>query len=104
MIIDCGSCSVAGAACDDCVVTVLLGVPEVPSLESSGPTAPMMVDLGADGLEAEVASGSEAMTASGSVSGTIGVPTELPDEHAAALAVLADSGLIPPLRLVPFAS
>lgn len=59
MIIDCGSCAVAGAACDDCVVTVLLGVPEVPA-----------------------------------------VATDLPDEHAAAVAVLADCGLVPPLRLV----
>lgn len=64
MIIDCGTCAVAGPACDDCVVTVLLGMPEV-----HGPAEPAV---------AEVA-----------------------DEHAAAIAVLADSGLIPPLRLVP---
>lgn len=64
MIIDCGTCAVAGPACDDCVVTVLLGMPEV-----QGPAEPAV---------AEVA-----------------------DEHAAAIAVLADSGLIPPLRLVP---
>ena len=57
MIIDCGSCAVAGAACTDCVVTVLLGAPD-------------------------------------SV-------THVADEHAAALGVLADSGLVPPLRLVP---
>lgn len=58
MIIDCGSCSVAGAACGDCVVTVLLGAP--------GPAA----------------------------------TADLPDAHAPALRVLADSGLVPPLRLV----
>ena len=57
MIIDCGSCAVAGAACTDCVVTVLLGAPD-------------------------------------SV-------THVDDEHAAAIGVLADSGLVPPLRLVP---
>jgi hypothetical protein len=57
MIIDCGSCAVAGAACTDCVVTVLLGAP------------------------ASV--------------------THVDDEHAAAIGVLADSGLVPPLRLVP---
>ena len=57
MIIDCGSCAVAGAACSDCVVTVLLGAPD-------------------------------------SV-------TQVADEHAAAIGVLADSGLVPPLRLVP---
>jgi hypothetical protein len=28
MVIDCGSCVVAGAACSDCIVTVLLGEPE----------------------------------------------------------------------------
>ncbi len=60
MIIDCGSCAVAGPACGDCVVTVLLGGP--------------------------------------SQSATF---HELADEHAAALVVLADSGLVPPLRLVP---
>jgi hypothetical protein len=64
MIIDCGTCAVAGPACADCVVTVLLGMPEV-----GGPAEPTV---------AEVA-----------------------DEHAAALAVLAGSGLVPPLRLVP---
>jgi hypothetical protein len=28
MVIDCGTCVVAGAACGDCIVTVLLGEPE----------------------------------------------------------------------------
>jgi len=28
MFIDCGTCSVRGTGCDDCVVTVLLGAPE----------------------------------------------------------------------------
>ena len=59
MIIDCGTCEVAGLACQDCVVSVLLGVPEMP-------------------LKAEVS-----------------------DEHVGALSVLADSGLVPPLRLIP---
>ncbi len=45
----------AGVACHDCVVTVLLGAPEVPVV---------------------------------------------PDDHVGALAVLADSGLVPPLRLI----
>ncbi len=58
MIIDCGSCVVAGPACDDCVVSVLLGMPEGPI-------------------------------------------RSVADEHAQALGVLADSGLVPPLRLVP---
>ena len=29
MVIDCGTCEVAGLACEDCVVSVLLGMPEV---------------------------------------------------------------------------
>lgn len=55
MVIDCGTCVVAGLACQDCVVSVLLGVPELPVVA---------------------------------------------DEHFRALSVLADSGLVPPLRLI----
>jgi hypothetical protein len=29
VLIDCDSCAVRGAACGDCVVTVLLGMPEI---------------------------------------------------------------------------
>lgn len=64
MIIDCESCALSPrrtgsrAACDDCVVSVLLG----PHGAESPPT--------------------------------------LADEHERAIGVLADSGLIPPLRLV----
>ncbi len=64
MIIDCGSCAVAGLACSDCMVSVLLGVPET----------------------------SERAWAS--------AVAQFDDEHAAALGVLVDSGLVPPLRLV----
>jgi hypothetical protein len=75
MIIDCGTCAVAGLACGDCVVSVLLGMPEV-------------IDRPIDPL------------------GDMPEKTALPlmhveDEHAAALEVLAGSGLVPPLRLVP---
>lgn len=77
MIIDCGTCTVAGAACDDCVVTVLLGPPGA---------AP-----------AEIPTAAPADTP---VAGS----AEIPDEHAAAVAVLAETGLIPPLRLVTRAS
>lgn len=69
MIIDCGSCAVAGPACGDCVVTVLLGMPEV--LPGGMPEP-----------------------------GAARAP-ELPEEHVAAVAALAASGLVPPLRLVP---
>lgn len=75
MIIDCGTCAVAGLACGDCVVSVLLGMPEV-------------IDRPSDTMR------------------NIPESTVLPlmhveDEHAAALEVLAGSGLVPPLRLVP---
>jgi hypothetical protein len=55
MIIDCDTCEVRGLACDDCVVSVLLGAPR----------------------------------------------PELDESERAALDVLAGSGLVPPLRLVP---
>lgn len=57
MVIDCDSCEVRGLACDDCVVSVLLGAP------------PGGVELDADERDA--------------------------------IDVLAGSGLVPPLRLVP---
>ena len=55
MLIDCDSCTVRGAACRDCVVTVLLGAPP-------------------EGVE-------------------------LDDTERTAIAVLAEHGLVPPLRL-----
>lgn len=64
MLIDCGSCALAGLACGDCVVSVLLGTPG-----QEAPAAPAVA--------------------------------EVPAEHAPALTVLADAGLVPPLRLVP---
>ena len=75
MIIDCGTCAVAGLACGDCVVSVLLGAPEALDQTSA---------------------------ASGALPETSLMPlTHVDDEHAAALEVLAGSGLVPPLRLVP---
>jgi len=81
MIIDCGSCAVAGLACDDCVVSVLLGTPE--SMGSEWDLLPVssVKSVSSDSNCSEV--------------------TDVADEHAAAIAVLADSGLVPPLRLVP---
>ena len=75
MIIDCGTCSVAGLACGDCVVSVLLGAPE--GIDRSFGPADDMPE-------------------------TAFLPlVHVEDEHAAALEVLAGSGLVPPLRLVP---
>jgi hypothetical protein len=72
MIIDCGTCAVAGLACGDCVVSVLLGVTEW----------------------------TERPAGEGDSWAGVSV-TDVDDDHAAALEVLADSGLVPPLRLVP---
>jgi hypothetical protein len=59
--VDCDTCVVRGAACSDCVVSVLLGAP-------ASPAGTRVVDFD-------------------------------PDEQAA-LKTLADSGLVPPLRLI----
>lgn len=75
MIIDCGTCAVAGLACGDCVVSVLLGMPEVSDRPSD-----TMRDM---------------------PESTVLPLMHVEDEHAAALEVLAGSGLVPPLRLVP---
>ncbi len=58
--VDCNRCVARGSGCSDCVISVLLGVPE-----------------------GQVVSG-----------------VDLEDDERAALAVLAESGLLPPLRLV----
>jgi len=75
MLINCDTCAVRHIGCDDCVVTVLLGPPPA----HSGP------DVGS-------APGPDA-----------GAVVELDQAQRAALAVLADTGLIPPLRLLPTA-
>ncbi len=73
MLIDCDSCAVRDLACQDCVVSVMLGMPArssdqaAPSRESHGPVTRV----------------------------------ELDGPERAALAVLAGHGLVPPLRLVP---
>ncbi|MFA7322991.1 MAG: hypothetical protein WC005_01405 [Candidatus Nanopelagicales bacterium] len=61
MIIDCEQCTAVPAACGDCVVSVLIGMPDSTS--------------------------------------HLAIPV-IADEHVAAVTVLAESGLIPPLRLV----
>jgi hypothetical protein len=75
MVIDCERCEVRGLACGDCVIGVLLGVPGVSS------AAP-------DGAE----------PATARPSGASAVHLDAPEQRA--LAVLADQGLVPRLRLV----
>jgi hypothetical protein len=72
MIIDCEGCAVRGAACGDCVIGVLLG-------------APAPADQGAE-APSDVPSGAPI------------VQLDAPERRA--LAVLADQGLVPRLRLV----
>ncbi len=76
MIIDCDSCQVRGLACGDCVIGVLMGAPDA----GSGPSA-TPVDGPPD-----------------APSGAPVVQFDAPERRA--LAVLADQGLIPRLRLV----
>jgi hypothetical protein len=64
MMIDCDACAARGPACDDCVVTVLLGAP--PAVRPGNREAGFDLD----------------------------------SHEQAALAILARSGLVPPLRLV----
>lgn len=48
MIIDCGTCVVAGDACSDCVVSVLLGPPG--TVQIADDHAPAVAALAAGGL------------------------------------------------------
>jgi len=75
MIVDCDGCAVRGPACSDCVVSVLLGMPSVRQDRAPGP---------------DRAPGGSAAGAG-----------DLDEAERAALGVLAGSGLVPPLRLVP---
>jgi hypothetical protein len=75
MIIDCDGCAVRGVACGDCVIGVLLGAP--------APAAPADHDAEAP---SDVPSGAPI------------VQLDAPERRA--LAVLADQGLVPKLRLV----
>ena len=78
MVIDCERCEVRGLACGDCVVGVLLGMPGV------APGAP-------DGPDGGGRAGRRP-------SGASAVHLDAPEQRA--LAVLADQGLVPRLRLV----
>ncbi|WP_299034955.1 hypothetical protein [uncultured Pseudokineococcus sp.] len=76
MIVDCDGCAVRGPACSDCVVSVLLGMPSVREEPARAPGG----------------------ARPGAVPGAAG---DLDEAERAALGVLAGSGLVPPLRLVP---
>jgi hypothetical protein len=71
MIIECDSCEVRGHACGDCVIGVLLGVPEPRLSGTEGSDTPPGAPI---------------------------VQLDAPERHA--LDVLAEQGLVPRLRLV----
>lgn len=75
MIIDCESCAVRGVACGDCVIGVLLGAPASADPADHGAEAPSRVPPGAPIVQLDA-----------------------PERRA--LAMLADQGLVPRLRLV----
>ena len=83
MIIDCDTCVVRHQACDDCVVGVLLGLPEVPARDGDVAGGP-----GEPGRPREPAEPGAPL------------PVEFGPVERRALEVLADHGLIPHLRLV----
>lgn len=72
MLIDCDSCTGRGLACGDCVVSVFLGTPALPDAPPVGTLEPLRPAQ----------------------------PVDLDLAEARALAVLADAGLVPPLRHV----
>lgn len=80
MIIDCGTCTVRGAACADCVVTFL--------------TVPVRAASGGD------PSASPAARVAPSCDHGGALRVDLDDAERRAIDVLARSGLVPPLRVV----
>ena len=77
MLIDCDTCVARGPACGDCVVSALLGLPGVDGVTSAPAGArPATAALPAGGIELDGA-------------------------EIRALGVLAEGGLVPPLRLLP---
>ena len=96
MLIDCDTCTVRGEGCGDCVVSVLLGAP--PHRGS----APTVVPMGRRQLRPAqpVLPGLGAALGDALVSGPTrhGRVLEFDDVERRALFVLAELGLVPPLR------
>jgi hypothetical protein len=91
MLIDCDTCTARGAGCADCVVTVLLGAP--PGWQS---TDPVVVPLG--GRAGGPAREPDGRAAEDVVVPRPGVVVDFDDVERRAVGVLAQSGLVPPLR------
>ena len=89
MFIDCDSCTARGTGCRDCVVTVLLGAP--PGWQGADPTVVPMTGRRDDGLTAEDVV----------VVPHPGAVVEFDEVERRAVRVLAEAGLVPPLRHQP---
>jgi hypothetical protein len=83
--IDCDTCTARGTGCGDCVVTVLLGAP--PGWRGADPTVVPMTGRRDGELSAEDV-----------VVLPPGVVVEFDEVERRAVRVLADAGLVPPLR------
>lgn len=105
MIIDCGTCTVRGDACADCVVTFLTIPVRAGAGEAAAHGGDVLGDRAASPRHAAhsapshgAAAARRPAAASASDPGAGGV--DLDDAERAAIAVLAGQGLVPPLRLV----
>ena len=88
MFIDCDTCTARGTGCSDCVVTVLLGAP--PGWQGTDPSVVPMAARRDDGPTAEDV-----------VVVPPGVVVEFDEVERRAVRVLAEAGLVPPLRHQP---
>ncbi|SNS45421.1 hypothetical protein SAMN06893096_104188 [Geodermatophilus pulveris] len=86
MFIDCDTCTARGTGCGDCVLTVLLGAP--PGWQGSDPVVVPAAGRWDGGLTAEDVV----------VVPRPGTVVEFDEVERRAVRVLADAGLVPPLR------
>jgi hypothetical protein len=96
MLIDCNTCTARGTGCADCVVTVLLGAP--PGWEGVDPVVVPMAGRPRPGVpEADLHAHPEA-AAEDVVVPPAGTVVDFDEVERRAVRVLADVGLVPPLR------
>jgi hypothetical protein len=115
-VIDCDTCAVRGAACGDCVVSVMLGGPPGAARDAadapgaSGGTDPTTGLARAPGPSGAVdpagAVGPAPIARAAPTAGaapTLGAGNviSVDPEARRALAVLAEAGIVPPLRMTP---
>jgi hypothetical protein len=112
-VIDCDSCTVRGAACDDCVVSVMLGgppgsgapalasdaLPALPSEAFPALAAAAVPAFPTGALPAHRADATPVRPADPAPAPGPGNVVAVDAEARRALAVLADAGVVPPLRM-----